>query len=145
MTQTYIKVTKRVDFDASHFLHVESWSKKKNLAYFHKCSKFKPDGLEEPHGHTYHLEVTVEGLPDIDTGFVIDFKKLGKIIKEKALERMDHRLLNNIPYFKGKTTTAENLIQYIWKQLYDAISTDNRRLKQLKLYETPDSFVTYED
>jgi len=144
MEQTRISVTKHVTFDSSHYLHVEKWSKKENLEVFHHCSKFKPDGLEEPHGHTYHLEVTVTGFPDPITGFVIDFKELKKIIQEKVLERMDHRLLNNIPYFRDKTTTVENLIQYIWKQLYDVLKGDNRRLTRLKLYETPDSYAEFE-
>lgn len=139
-----VLVTKKITFDAAHFLYNPNWTREENIAKFHKCSKFKPDGSEEPHGHTYHLEVSVGGYVDQDTGFVIDFKELKKIIEEKVLEPLDHRLINNHPYFVDKLATAENIIVFIWWQLLTEINTPARRLWKLKLYETPDSYVEYD-
>ena len=139
-----VLVTKIVHFDAAHFLYNSKWTREENIAKFHKCSKFKPDGSEEPHGHTYTVEVSVGGYVDEDTGFVIDFKELKKIIEEKIMEQLDHRLINNIPYFNDKLATAENIVQFIWQQLQLEINTPGRRLWKIKLYETPDSYVEYD-
>lgn len=139
-----VLVTKRITFDASHYLNVPSWNKEQNIKAFHKCSKYKPDGQEEPHGHTYILEVSVAGEVDPETGFVIDFKELKKILKEKVTDLLDHRLLNNVEYFKDKNTTVENLIRFIWDTLYYEITAPGRKLYQLKLHETPDSWAIYD-
>lgn len=143
MFENTVQITKRVSFDSSHALHVAKWTDEQNVDVFGKCSKFKPDGEIEPHGHTYHLEVSVIGIVDPDTGFVINFKDLKQIIKEKVLDRLDHRYINNIPYFEGKTPTAENMVQYIWLQLFPVLQTATSELTHLRLYETPDSWVDF--
>ncbi len=137
-------VTKRVTFDASHYLDVPAWSKEKNKEIFHKCSKYKEGGKEEPHGHTYIVEVSVAGKVDFDTGFVIDFKILSSLIKEKVVEVLDHRLINNVPFFKDKNVTAENIAKFIWDQLVWEINSPQRRLFKVKVWETPDSYATYD-
>ena len=111
--QAIVTVTKHFTFDASHFLVNKDWDILKNQEVFHKCCLYKDDGTEEPHGHTYHMEVAVLGFIDPETGFVIDFKKLNQILKDGVIERMDHRLLNNIPYFKDKSPTVENMLYYV--------------------------------
>jgi len=138
-----VAVTKRLTFDASHYLINKNWDVETNQKIFHKCSLYKDDGLEEPHGHTYHMEVTVLGMIDPDTGFVIDFKELKKILKDGVVERMDHRLLNNISFFKDKSPTVENMLYYVWDEICNQI--DNLRpgkawLNSIKIWETPDSF-----
>lgn len=136
-----LTVTKTLTFDAAHFLHNPKWTREENMEKFHKCSKCKPDGTDEPHGHTYLLEITVMGNIDPDTGFVIDFKELKKIAEEKVVEPLDHRLINNHPFFKDKLTTAENIIKFIWQELDPTITNAMRRLYKLKLYETPTSYA----
>lgn len=139
-------VTKHVSFDCAHFLVNPQWSREENMERFHKCCLYKTDGTEEPHGHTYHLEVTVFGQIDPLTGFVIDFKDLKRILKEGVIERLDHRLINNIPYFKdsGRLATVENLLQYIWEELAPALNElrpGKAQLVKIKMWETPDSFA----
>lgn len=141
-------VTKRITFDAAHYLHNPHWDKDDNVEIFHACSKFKDDGKEEPHGHTYHLEITIGGEIDELTGFVMDFKILKKILKEQLLLTLDHRLLNNISYFKDRVCTVENLLYYIWEVLdkafeqYQNPEDPGGFLEKLELWETPDSYGT---
>ncbi len=54
-------------FAAAHRLSREDWDEERNQQVFDKCNN--PNG----HGHTYGLEVTVEGEIDPDTGYVMDF------------------------------------------------------------------------
>lgn len=138
-------VTKHITFDCAHYLVNSKWSREKNIAKFHKCCLYKEDGADEPHGHTYHLEATVFGTIDPDTGFVIDFKDLKQILKN-VLEKLDHRLINNILFFKdsNRLATAENILQYLWQELapsINALRPKQAELVKLKLWETPNSFA----
>ena len=140
----YASVTKHVTFDSAHYLLNPKWDRAKNMDHFHKCCLYKPDGTDQPHGHTYHLEVTVFGLIDPDTGFVIDFKDLKRILQEGVIEKLEHNLINTIDYFQNKLATAENICQYIWNEIIDpieAVRPDAIMLESIKLYETPDSFA----
>ncbi|MBU7025974.1 MAG: 6-carboxytetrahydropterin synthase, partial [Theionarchaea archaeon] len=44
------------------------------------------------HGHTYTLTVTVEGEPD-DTGMIIDFFDIKKVVEETVITKVDHTYL----------------------------------------------------
>lgn len=149
MSNIIASVTKHLTFDASHFLINYNWDIAQNIKVFHACSVYKdPDGiLMEPHGHTYHVEVTVKGAVDSDTGFVIDFKELHRILKEGIIARMDHRLINNIEYFakSKKSPTVENMLHYVWGEIceqIDALRPELAWLESIRIWETPDSFAT---
>jgi len=147
MTIKLATVVKQLSFDSAHFLLNPSLSRDENIAKFHKCCLYKKDGTEEPHGHTYHLHVYVTGFVSEEDGFIIDFKELKRILIAGVIETFDHRLINNIPYFKDTNTlaTVENILHYVWGKIQPEI--DNLRpneawLQKIKMYETPDSFAT---
>ena len=83
-----VYLTRIEHFNAAHKLFNPAWSVEKNEAVFGKCAN------ENWHGHNYELYVTVKGKPNADTGFVMDVKKLSEMIKERVLEKLDHRNLN---------------------------------------------------
>jgi 6-pyruvoyltetrahydropterin/6-carboxytetrahydropterin synthase len=112
-----MQLTKIFTFDSAHFLP----------NYHGKC--------ENMHGHTYKMEVTIEGKPNPDDGMIMDFKKLKEIVNEKVIEKLDHKLLNDIV----DNPSAEFLAMWSWDQLKNDVN-----LKQIKIYETPNSYVTYE-
>ncbi len=139
-------VSKEFTFDSAHFL----------TKYHGKC--------EYLHGHTYKLRVTVEGEIQ-ENGLVIDFVILKKLVKEKVVDKFDHRSLND--FFENPT--AEIAAQFIWDELKnlpellkaeienpnlpDEIKrllkedgkkeiSENVRLYEVLLWETADSFVT---
>ena len=85
------------------------------------------------HGHTYILEVTIEGTVDEFTGMVIDFTNLKYIVNNKALERLDHTILNDTI----NNPTAENIIQWIYEKVKPAFNQE----VHMRLWETPDSYV----
>lgn len=147
MKKQLATIAKHLTFDSAHYLWNARYSREKNIEMFHKCCLYKEDGSDEPHGHTYHLEVAVTGFISEKTGFVIDFKDLKRILKEGVVERLDHRLINEIPYFKdGTLTTVENIMHYIWEEIQpkiDALRPREAWLYSVKMYETPDSCATY--
>lgn len=132
-----ILVTRKEHFNAAHKMFRPDWPKEKNEAVFGKCAN------ENWHGHNYDLFVTVEGTPNPDTGYVIDLKDLSKLLKEKVVERLDHKNINlDVPFMEGKLASTENLALAIWEQIEAEIpKMGDCRLHSLKLYETERNFV----
>ena len=131
-------------FNAAHRLYNPNWSDEKNQQIFGPCANVNW------HGHNFELIVTVKGEPDPNTGFVIDLKLLGDIIKRDVIDKVDHKNLNlDVDFMRGKMASCEVFIMEIWKILDRALADANTgdaseaRLHQLRLYETPKNFVDY--
>jgi 6-pyruvoyltetrahydropterin/6-carboxytetrahydropterin synthase len=133
-----IFVTRVEHFNAAHKLWNENWTVEKNKEVFGKCSN------EHFHGHNYELHVTVKGEPQPDTGFVVNAKSLGDLIKLKIVEEVDHKNLNiDVEFLKGKFTSAENLAIGIWDELQPDIEKMGVALHCVKLIETKSIYVEY--
>lgn len=133
-----IYVTRKEHFNAAHKVWRAEWSEEKNLEVFGKCAN------KNWHGHNYDLYVTVKGIPNPETGFVVDLKYLSKIIKTEIIEALDHRNLNlDVPFMQGKMASTEILAIEIWKQLAPLIAALGCSLHSIKLYETENNFVEY--
>jgi 6-pyruvoyltetrahydropterin/6-carboxytetrahydropterin synthase len=132
-----VYLTRIEHFNAAHKLYNPNWSKEKNDEVFGKCAN------ENWHGHNFELFVTIKGQPDPDTGFIYDAKKLGAIIKEKVVEKLDHRNLNtDVDFMKGKLCSIENLVVGIWNEL-EPFLPKTIELHCLKLVETSKIYVEY--
>ncbi len=135
-----VYVTRKEHFNAAHRLHNPNWSDEKNRAVFGPCANLNF------HGHNFELIVTVKGAPDPETGFVIDLKVLGDLIKQRVIDKVDHKNLNlDVDFMAGKMASCEIFVMEIWKLLAPAIvdQAPNARLHYIKLIETPKNFVEY--
>lgn len=133
-----VYLTRVEHFNAAHKLYNESWSEEKNLEVFGKCAN--PNW----HGHNYELYVTIKGNPDPETGFVINAKELGNLIKDVIVERVDHKNLNlDVDFMQGKFTSAENFAISIWNELKSHVEKLGVQLHYIKLQETPRIYVEY--
>lgn len=131
-----VYVTRRETFNAAHRLYNPNYSDEENLRIFGKCSN--PNW----HGHNYVLEVIVKGKVDESTGFVINQKDLKKIIREKVIDKMDHKNLNiETDFMQGVIPTSENIVVAIWEQLVNEIKQG--KLYSVKLYETENNYFEY--
>jgi 6-pyruvoyltetrahydropterin/6-carboxytetrahydropterin synthase len=129
-------VTARLTFSAAHRLHNPNRDAAWNRETYDKCDN--PSG----HGHNYALEVSVRGPIDPETGMVIDLKRLKDIMRDRVIDRVDHRNLNeDVDFLKGVIPTAENLARSFWQQLAPAIP--NGELFEIVLQETERNSVRY--
>jgi 6-pyruvoyltetrahydropterin/6-carboxytetrahydropterin synthase len=129
-----IRITRKVEFSASHFYHNPNFSAEENRRAFGKCNN--PHG----HGHNYTLEVTIAGEPDPATGMVLDLKELKELLEREVMDRMDHRHLNyEVPELAGKIPTCENIAAVIWQLLEPKITRG--KLDRVRLYESPSLFA----
>lgn len=132
-----VYLTRIEHFNAAHKLYNPHWSKEKNDEVFGRCAN------ANWHGHNFELYVTIKGEPDPDTGFIYDAKKLGALVNEKVIEKLDHRNLNmDVDFMKGKMCSIENLVVEIWKQLEPHLPQPVT-LHCLKLIETSKIYVEY--
>lgn len=131
-----VAVFRKEHFNAAHRLHNPQWDEKKNKEVFGKCN------LPNYHGHNYELEIKVSGVPDIETGYVMDTKLISDLVQQEIIARFDHKNLNlDTEEFKNLNPTAENIAIVIYNLLRRHI--DNKLDLQVRLYETPRNFVEY--
>lgn len=133
-----VYITRRETFNAAHKLYREDWSEQKNWEVFGKCSN------HNWHGHNFTIYVTVKGIPNPDTGFVINLKDLSEIVKQEVVEPLDHKNLNlDVPFLKGMLASTENIVIQVWDRILDPISKAGGQLAKIKLVETDNNFVEY--
>ncbi len=131
-----VYLTRKCEFSAAHYYHNPQFSPEENRRLFGKCNN--PNG----HGHNYTLEVTVRGEVDRRSGFVVDLRDLKSVLEREVLSALDHRFLNKeVPEFRDRIPTTENLAIAIWQRLEPKFEV--AKLHRVRLYETPDLFVDF--
>ena len=131
-----IYVTRKMHFSATHRLYKPTFEPEKNNLIFDKCNNLNG------HGHNYTLEVTVKGIPDPETGYVIDLKYLRDLIDEHIVDKVDHKHLNyDVDFLQGIIPTAENIAVSFWRILDPYIMQG--KLHSIKLFESDQNFVEY--
>jgi 6-pyruvoyltetrahydropterin/6-carboxytetrahydropterin synthase len=93
-----MELRKTFQFEAAHLLPL--------LPKTHKCRRL--------HGHSFMVEIAVEGECDARLGWVMDYADLSAAFKP-LWQRLDHYYLNEIPGLENPT--SENLAAWIWKRL----------------------------
>jgi 6-pyruvoyltetrahydropterin/6-carboxytetrahydropterin synthase len=99
---------------------------------------------ENPHGHNYRVQVTLEG-PQLDKiGLLIDFTQLKEVMRA-VIKRLDHQFLNNLEPFTTVNPSAENMAKYF----FDEISGNLRelpsgaRVTDVVIWETDTAMAKY--
>ncbi len=85
-------------FSSAHFLS----------GYMGKC--------ENLHGHNWKVKVTVKGTKLNSVGILMDFKDL-KSILNKIIQKLDHKNLNDLDYFRQLNPSSENIAKFIYQEL----------------------------
>lgn len=131
-------LTRRERFSAAHRLFSPELSESENFDVYGNCSH--PNW----HGHNYELFVTVVGEVNSKTGYVLNLKALSNIIREKVIEKIDHRNINvDVEFMQGLIPTTENLVIAIWDCLRADVEGLGAKLHRIKLQETENNFVEY--
>lgn len=133
-----IYITRRERFNAAHRLFKAEFTDEQNLEVFGKCSN--PNW----HGHNYELFVTVKGEIDESTGFLLNLKKLSKVIREKVITKLDHKNINlEVDFMQGKLASTENLAVGIWKELEYLIHSLGAELHCVKVSESENNYAEF--
>ena len=131
-----VYLTRRMSFSASHRLWSDQLTDVENYALYEKCAN--PNG----HGHNYVLEVTVQGVPDPQTGMVLNLSDLKRVMKKQVFEGVDHKHLNyDVPWLEGCIPTTEVLVLKFWERLVGSFPVG--MLYEVKLHETENNVASY--
>lgn len=115
------------------------------------------------HGHSYIVDVTIEGERSGEFGFVVDFKKAKGIVR-KMCSKLDHKVLipckSNVINFKGKngnslefnvgnkgyklpledccllplkSTSAEDLAEYFAEEIFKYLKETNNKISSVQI------------
>jgi len=133
-------ITRRAEFSAAHVCRNPALSDSENEQIY------GVEAAPRGHGHNFVVEITLEGAPDPVTGMTYDLKKLRELIQKEVLDVYDHRFLNlEVPPFDRIIPTPENIAAEIWRRLARVLKEPGVRLYRVRLYDTEDSWVDYQE
>ncbi len=93
---------------------------------------------ENLHGHTFKVEIVVQGKKLDKLGLLSDFKTLKKILSD-ALQIFDHQDLCQLKYFKIENPSAENLARII----YVILKPQAKGLSKVAVWESDSACASY--
>jgi 6-pyruvoyltetrahydropterin/6-carboxytetrahydropterin synthase len=108
-----MRICKQFKFEAAHVLPHHPG----------KCSRL--------HGHSYRLEVFVDGPLHQNgpaAGMVVDFDEIATVVRSNVIDVLDHQSLNDFL----ANPTSELIIEWIWQRLAPQLTG----LAKLVLWET---------
>lgn len=94
----------------------------------HKCRQM--------HGHSFKVEITVEGEVDAETGWLYDHAKISGAMNP-LVEQLDHGYLNEVPGLGNPT--IENMAAWFWQRLAPQLPG----LAEIVIHETPTARCSY--
>lgn len=94
------------------------------------------------HGHNWEVEIFLQGAATNRLGMLIDFKEVKKMLNA-VLEKLDHKNLSDLPAFKRRQPTAENIAMFIFNKLSLEFRSSGCRLRRVRVSETPGTAAHY--
>jgi 6-pyruvoyltetrahydropterin/6-carboxytetrahydropterin synthase len=91
-----------------------------------------------PHGHNYVVRLYVEMDTLDDANIAIDFGDMKKVL-DPIIESMDHKDLNEHPWFKGESPSAEFMARIIYEKMAEQMPETTK----VCIYETPTQAACY--
>jgi len=116
----HVRLVKSFGFEAAHFLPT--------FADGHKCRRM--------HGHSFRVEVAVEGNAPETQGYLVDYGVIKNAIRPIE-EALDHRVLNEIDGLENPT--SEVIARWIWRRLEESLPG----LSEVVVHETCTSRCHY--
>ena len=116
-----MRITQAFTFESAHRLP--------RVAPSHRCFNM--------HGHSYRVELHLDGPVNPETGFVIDFFDIETVF-QPLLKQLDHHCLNDIDGLENPT--AENIAVWVWRRTKPQLD----QLSRVTIYETPLCWAEYE-
>ena len=93
---------------------------------------------ENQHGHNWLVEAYVVGSELDKSNILIDYKVLKRELKS-VLDLLDHKDLNELSFFKGKSPSSEMISKFIYDKLKEKIGI----VSKVSVWETNTSCASY--
>ena len=112
------------EFSSAHFLR----------EYHGKC--------ENVHGHNWKVQIFIGSKKLNKIGIAEDFKKLKNDLNA-TLDKLDHKNINNVPFFRNTNPSSENIAKYIFNDIKKKIGSKHVKLSKVSVWESDNSCATY--
>ena len=93
---------------------------------------------ENQHGHNWMVEAYVRGETLDKSNILVDYKVLKRELNV-VLNMLDHKDINELPYFKGESPSSEMIARFIYNTLKEKIV----QLSKVSVWETQTSCASY--
>jgi 6-pyruvoyltetrahydropterin/6-carboxytetrahydropterin synthase len=97
---------------------------------------------EELHGHNFQVDALFTGKEPGPDGMVIDFKILKGFLKE-ILDILDHKYLNELPFFKERASSSEYIAMFIFGELRIRTEGSGVTVKEVRVWESDKACAAY--
>ena len=102
-------------------------------------------GISEPlHGHSYKVEAELaacSGGVDSDA-IAVDFVSARQKLEALA-KKLDYGCINDVPPFDDINPSAENIAQWFYRELAEAVASENAVVRAITIWEGPVNSVTF--
>lgn len=116
-----VRLVRNLSFEAAHRLP--------RVPPGHKCERL--------HGHSFRVDLVVEGEVNPETGWFIDYSEIDDVWAPLHAQ-LDHHYLNEVPGLENPT--SEILAHWIWQKLRPVLPS----LTRVVVHETCDARCEYE-
>ncbi|OPY79489.1 MAG: 6-carboxy-5,6,7,8-tetrahydropterin synthase [Syntrophorhabdus sp. PtaU1.Bin153] len=99
---------------------------------------------EDIHGHNFQVEVFIKGQQPEDGGMVIDFTVLKRRLRE-VLDPLDHKFINEIPFFRERASSSEYIAVYVFRELRKLMKETAVFLVEVRVWESDTAWVAYSE
>ena len=99
---------------------------------------------ERLHGHNWRVQIVVSAEKTGETGLVIDFHELKRIVDE-ILTTIDHSVLNEVFPFTEINPSSENIAKWLYDSVKKKINSRNIGISSVTLWESENASATYYD
>ncbi len=108
-----------------------------NFSAAHQVKGY-PGDCADIHGHTYRIEARIRVKKLDKIGMSLDFRVVKKALM-RVLTRLDHKNLNNLPYFKRHNATAEHIAEHVFREMQKKFKT----MHSITVWEGASNKITY--
>jgi len=103
-------------------------------AYHGKC--------ENLHGHNFTVEALFEGQQLNEEGMLIDFAILKGYVTE-ALSELDHKYVNEIPFFQERASSSEYIALYLYERLKTLLKERGVSVREVRVWESEKVYAAF--
>ncbi len=121
--------------------HVYELKVLSDFAAAHNLRNFRGK-CEHLHGHNWKIEVVLRGTELNESGVVVDFGEVKETVRQ-LLSEIDHKYLNDLPYFATHNPSSENIARYLFERLGERLDDENRWIYSVTAWESADACATF--
>jgi 6-pyruvoyltetrahydropterin/6-carboxytetrahydropterin synthase len=97
---------------------------------------------EELHGHNFIVEVSAAADSLNEEGLLIDFRLL-KRWTDEVLDQLDHKYLNELPFFQGENPSSERIARFLFERIREKAGSVPVFLTRVTVWESENARVSY--